>query len=126
MSEDNLAMERHVKFLLLCLTTVVLTFWILPTAFAICNNNDDCLNGGTCNNSTCNCSHYYQGTTCETFNCTGNNTACNHGVCLASGNCDCSSGYAGNPCLPSESSGFIVYVNTLLLFLLMVLAGVLS
>lgn len=56
-----------------------------------------CLNGGICNNGSCDCPTGYSGTNCQDFDpCVGINCL-NGGICN-NGQCDCPSGYTGTDC----------------------------
>ena len=66
-----------------------------------------CLNGGTCDDGSCNCPAGYSGANCENYNACWNVTCLNGGTCDADGNCDCPDGYEGEDCGIVSADKFI-------------------
>lgn len=76
---------------------------LLCFLFALsCGNKDEackdiiCLNGGNCNNGTCNCPEGFGGSYCELPACGAG--FCEHGGTCVNGTCDCPEGYLGDFC----------------------------
>jgi hypothetical protein len=64
----------------------------------------DCLNGGVCGDSGCQCTNSYTGKNCETNVC--KDVKCNNGTCIR-GVCSCRPGYEGADCLTEVQTKFI-------------------
>ncbi|XP_077868180.1 uncharacterized protein LOC102807407 [Saccoglossus kowalevskii] len=64
-----------------------------------CSDDADCLNGGTCTNtSVCDCVAGFVGDDCGTVVKCSDDTACQNGGTCTSNECVCVTGYAGDNC----------------------------
>lgn len=64
----------------------------------------DCLNGGVCGDTGCQCVGSYSGKNCETNAC--KDVKCNNGTCV-NGVCSCKPGYEGSDCLTEVQAKFV-------------------
>lgn len=92
------------------LSFILAPFIFITLLFSACTQQDPCtditcMNGGTCDNGTCDCPDGYSGTLCEVYDSCFTVTCLNGGTC-DNGTCDCPDGYGGADCsteLPSTS-----------------------
>lgn len=83
---------------------IILFLFAIAFALTTCKKSSEdkcagksCLNGGVCNDGTCNCPGGYSGPNCETHDpCYG--ITCLHGGTCANGICNCPPGYGGSDC----------------------------
>ncbi|MEQ9187637.1 MAG: hypothetical protein RLP15_07865 [Cryomorphaceae bacterium] len=79
------------------------------TVFSVsCNQCDDeCSNGGTCNDSECDCLKGYSGPTCDSLDlCELRDIECAFGLC-EKGDCICQEGYEGELCEVETRAKFL-------------------
>nr|XP_054757071.1 fibropellin-1-like [Lytechinus pictus] len=62
----------------------------------ICDGDDACLNGGTCNNDSCACMYGFIGNNCEFVDCDIN--PCKIGSTCSNDLCQCQPGFKGSTC----------------------------
>jgi len=89
----------------LILPTLVAFLTLFSVACSQCD--DDCSNGGTCNDGECDCLKGYSGPTCDSLDlCELNDVECAFGLC-ENGDCICQEGYEGELCEVETRAKFI-------------------
>ena len=80
---------------------IILLISICFLAFTGCKKDEcettNCLNGGVCDDGSCECPEGYSGANCELFDKCFNVICLNNGNCV-NGSCNCTEGYTGSDC----------------------------
>lgn len=91
----NCRLKTNFKMKNLYSLLVVLSLLSLSLSFSSCKDDCEtvtCLNGGTCNNGSCDCVSGFSGSDCSNIVCQ------NGGTNNADGSCNCPSGFTGANC----------------------------